>query len=215
MTGLAHLEREALCATFTGVGPDAPTLCTPWTTRDLAAHLVVRERRPDALPGVVVPALADHTQRVQDGYASNDWSALVDMVRQGPKGWNPTRVPAVDDAINLAEFFVHHEDVLRAAPGWTPTQVRTVSPDTEKALWTRLRQAGQLLFRRSPVGVILVAEGFGRHSAKGPTKQGSVVVTGAPGELILVAFGRGQVADVRYEGPDDAVEAFKGADFGI
>ena len=37
----------ALCDLFEEVGPDAPTLCGDWTTRDLAAHLVMRERRPD------------------------------------------------------------------------------------------------------------------------------------------------------------------------
>ncbi|GMA39429.1 TIGR03085 family metal-binding protein [Mobilicoccus caccae] len=215
MTGLAQLEREALCATLVDVGPDAPTLCSPWTTRDLAAHLVIRERRPDALPGVLMPALADHTQRVQDHYAAGDWPALVDLVREGPPGWNPTRVPAVDDAINLGEFFVHHEDVLRAAPGWTPEQARTLSEDTQKALWSRMRQAGQLLFRRAPVGVVLHAAGHGRHSAKGPTKQGTVVIEGAPSELVLVAFGRGRVADVTYQGTDAAVEALKGAEFGV
>ncbi len=215
MTGLAQLEREALCATLVDVGPDAPTLSAPWTTRDLAAHLVVRERRPDALPGVLMPALAEHTQRVQDSYAANDWSTLVDMVREGPPGWNPTRVPAVDDAINLAEFFVHHEDILRAAPGWTREGARRVSDDTESALWTRLKQAGQLLFRRSPVGVVLFSEEHGRHSAKGPTKKGTVVLQGRPSELVLFAFGRGEVADLDYQGTEAAIAALKGAEFSV
>lgn len=34
-------------------GPDAPTLGAGWKTRDLAAHLVVRESRPDAAAGVI------------------------------------------------------------------------------------------------------------------------------------------------------------------
>jgi uncharacterized protein (TIGR03083 family) len=45
---LARAERAALCDLFDEVGPDAPTLCAGWTTRDLAAHLVIRERRADA-----------------------------------------------------------------------------------------------------------------------------------------------------------------------
>lgn len=215
MTGLAQLEREALAATFADVGPDAPTLCSPWHTRDLAAHLVVRERRPDALPGVLLPALADHTQRVQDSYAAQEWPALVDMVREGPPGWNPTRVPAVDDAINLAEFFVHHEDVLRAAPDWTPEKARPVSADVQAALWTRLKQAGQLLFRRSPVGVVLLSGEHGRHSVKGPTKKGTVVLEGRPSELLLLAFGRGEVADLDYQGTEAAVAELKDAEFGV
>ena len=47
MTHLAELERAALCDTLEAVGPDVPTLCDPWTTAELAAHLVIRDRRPD------------------------------------------------------------------------------------------------------------------------------------------------------------------------
>ena len=58
MTSPVRRERYALCDTFEAVGPDAPTLCTPWRTRDLAAHLVIREGRPDAAVGLLVPPLA-------------------------------------------------------------------------------------------------------------------------------------------------------------
>ena len=43
---VAAAERHDLCDTFLEVGPEAPTLCSPWRTRDLAAHLVLREHRP-------------------------------------------------------------------------------------------------------------------------------------------------------------------------
>lgn len=215
MTGLAQLEREALSSTLAKAGPDAPTLCPPWATRDLAAHLVIRERRPDASPGILLPALADRTQRVQASYAAQEWPRLVDMVREGPPGWNPTRVPAVDDAINLAEFFVHHEDVLRADPTWTPEQARPLGHDQEAALWARIRQVGQLAFRRAPVGVVLNAPGHGRRSVKGPTKLGTVVVEGSPGELVLFGFGRTAVAQVRFEGDPESIAALQESDFGL
>lgn len=215
MTGLAQHERAALCSTFTRLGPSAPTLCDGWTTRDLAAHLVVRERRPDAAAGVLVPALADHTQRVQEQYADQPWAALVDLVREGPRGWVPTRVPAVDDAINLAEFYIHHEDVLRAQPDWTPAQRRPLEPAEVEALWGRLRQAGQLLFRRSPVGVVLDAGEHGRKQVKAPTRAGSVTLSGEPGELVLYAFGRTEVAQVRLEGDPEAAAAFSATTFGL
>lgn len=48
----ARRERRALVATFREVGPQAPTLCEGWNTTDLAAHLVVRERRLDATAGI-------------------------------------------------------------------------------------------------------------------------------------------------------------------
>ena len=50
---LAQLERGRLCDLLLVVGPDHPTLCEGWTTADLAAHLVIRERKPLAGPGIV------------------------------------------------------------------------------------------------------------------------------------------------------------------
>ena len=48
---LAPRERADLADLLQEVGPDAPTCCTGWDTAHLAAHLVVRDRRADALPG--------------------------------------------------------------------------------------------------------------------------------------------------------------------
>ena len=42
----AQDERAALAALLHETGPDGPTLCEGWQTRDLVAHLVLRERRP-------------------------------------------------------------------------------------------------------------------------------------------------------------------------
>ncbi len=61
----AQLERQTLSQLFDQLGPDAPTLCSGWTTLDLAAHLVVRERRPDSGPGLVWPPMAGYTDRVR------------------------------------------------------------------------------------------------------------------------------------------------------
>ncbi len=147
MTSPARRERSALCDTFETVGPDAPTLCSPWRTRDLAAHLVIREGRPDAALGMLVPPLAERSRRVQDGYAAERWPELVERVRTGPPAWSPTRLEPVDTVVNLAEMFLHHEDVLRAAPGWEP---RLLPDDLEQGLWSVLTRTGRLLFRRSP-----------------------------------------------------------------
>src|SRR5713226_6603591 len=61
-------ERLALAALLEETGPDTPTLCAGWQTRDLAAHLVVRERRPDADVGMLGGPLAGYTARDQQGY---------------------------------------------------------------------------------------------------------------------------------------------------
>src|SRR5262249_33102419 len=60
----ARDERTALCALLGETGPGAPTLCEGWRTGDLAAHLVMRERRPDAAAGLLGGPLAGHTRRV-------------------------------------------------------------------------------------------------------------------------------------------------------
>jgi uncharacterized protein (TIGR03085 family) len=213
MTSPARRERSALCDTFETVGPDAPTLCSPWRTRDLAAHLVIREGRPDAALGMFVPPLAERARRVQDGYAVEPWPELVERVRTGPPSWSPTRLEPVDTVVNLAEMFLHHEDVLRAAADRDP---RPLPDDLEQGLWSVLTRTGRLLFRRSPVGVVLVTPTYGRRLVRTPPSgAGSVVLRGTPGELLLHASGRQRVARLTVEGPVDARAAFQDTDLSL
>jgi uncharacterized protein (TIGR03085 family) len=81
----AQRERAALVETMRTVGPDASTLCGDWTTRDLAAHLVVRESRLDATAGVAVPFFAGYTAKVQRQVTeSTEWDELLDKIASGP-----------------------------------------------------------------------------------------------------------------------------------
>ena len=205
MTHLARLERDALCQTFLGTGPQAPTLCSPWTTAQLAAHVAIRDRRPDLSPGIWVPPLASRLADAMTAYAAKPWPELVDLVRAGPPVWSPARVPFVDDAVNLLELFVHHEDVLRGDEQRGPR--REVSPRLSDALWTNLHRLGRLYFRRSPVGVVLVTPDGRRVHARGTTELGTVVLEGAPEELVLAAYGRRRVAELEVTGGDEAVAA--------
>lgn len=209
MTHLALRERRALCETLERVGPDAATLCGDWTTAQLAAHLIIRERRPDLAPGIYLSPLAGRTEHAQDAYAARPWGELVDLFRSGPPVWSPTKVPSVDNLVNLGEFFVHHEDVLRAQDG----PARELHPRLEDALWTGLRRGGRLLLRSAATGIVLVCD-QGRLAAKGPTGLGTVVVRGRPGELTLFAFGRARVADVEVEGSREAVDALRNSPIG-
>ena len=204
MTRFASVERRALCDTFERVGPDAPTLCSPWLTRDLAAHLVVRERRPDAAAGIWVPLLAGRAEHVQKGYAAWDWQRLVHLVRTGPPAWSLASLARVDEAINTAEFFVHHEDVLRGGTGWT---ARELPIDLEWALWSIVTKTARLRYARARVGVVLVAPQHGSRQVHPMTKLGTVVLKGTPGELLLHSFGRRDVARVDVSGPDEALAA--------
>jgi uncharacterized protein (TIGR03085 family) len=206
-THFARDERLALCDLLMEVGPDAPTLCAGWTTSDLAAHLVVRERRPDALPGNIVSALAAHTEKVRVSARDHrGWDELVDLIRSGP----PAPLRPVDEPFNTVEFFVHHEDVRRASPGWEP---RDIDPAEHEALWGRLKVMGRLLTRKAPVGVAGEAPGFGYL----PMKNGSplVVLRGSPAELVLSVFGRAAHSVVEFEGDDVSIERLKQAHLGV
>jgi uncharacterized protein (TIGR03085 family) len=203
MTTYAAWERFALADLFQALGPDAPTLCEGWSTRDLAAHLVVRERRPDAAAGALVKALAGRTERVRDELAARPWPELIGMWREGPPRWSPMAL-GPDDVLNAVEFYVHHEDARRAQAGWAP---RSLDPGMDQLLWRRLRVAGRLMYRKARVGVVLRRAGTGEE-VRGKEATPTVTVTGAAGELMLHAFGRTGHARVSIDGDPEAVRIF-------
>jgi uncharacterized protein (TIGR03085 family) len=213
MTHLAQLERDALCDTFIAVGPDAPTLCSPWTTADLAAHLVVRERRPDLAPGIWLPPLASRLESGMEDYAAKPWPELVELVRSGPPKWSPAQFAGVDDAFNFIEYFIHHEDVLRGDEAGGPR--RELSARESRALWSMLSRMAKVFFRRCTVGVVLSTPDGKTLEARGATELGTVVLEGAPSELMLAAYGRRRVAALDVTGGDDAVDALWAAPLGL
>src|SRR5919199_1207606 len=150
------LERARLADALEAAGADAPTLCDGWTTRDLAAHLVARERRPDSTPGLVVDRLAGWTDRVRRGYAARPYPELVGLVRTGPPRTSPFALPGVDALVNLSEHFVHCEDVLRGADPGPPAAPRVLDPAVDAALWQVLRRRAKLMLgRRAHVTAVL------------------------------------------------------------
>ena len=202
----AHRERLALVAALAEAGADAPTLCGEWTGRDLAAHLVIRERRPDASAGILVKRLAGYTDKVQQDAAKRPWAELLEQVRSGPPIWSPLR--PVDALVNASEMFVHHEDVRRAVPDWEP---RILDPADEKQLWNVLRRMAKMSYRAAPVGVVLETLTGERVVAKKPAGKPQVVLKGAASELLLHAFGRDQ-ARIEYIGDQADVAAVKNLD---
>lgn len=210
MPSFAATERAALAAALRAAGPDAPTLCAGWTTRDLAAHLVARERRADAGPGLVLAPMRGWTERVRRSYAARDYADLVHLVESGPPRLSPFALPGADAAANLTEHFVHCEDVRRARPGWQP---RDLGPDLQAALWKAVAGRGRMFYRRSRVGVVLATPDGRRHVAV--SRQPAVTLTGEPAELVLHAFGRGAHARVTVDGDPDAVAAFAATPLGI
>lgn len=202
MVSFANSERVALCQTFLAVGPDSPTLCEGWTTRDLAAHLVLRETRPDASLGMFVSRLAGRTERVQDSIAATPWTRLVAQV-QYPSRWSPLSRGPLAETANRTEFFVHHEDVLRAQPSWDGVP-RTLSSDHAEALWSDVQRLSRLLLRGAPVGVRIsrndTDDSIVPRTPRAPASDPAVELIGTPGELIMFIYGRDDHADVSTEG---------------
>ena len=201
---IASRERSALADLLDELGPDAPTLCGGWDTRDLAAHLVVRERRPDATPGVAVPALAGWTERVQSGYAERPYDELVELVRSGPGRLSAFALPGVDKFFNTTEYVVHHEDVRRAQPGWTRRELPRAVQD---ALWRAVRTRASFAFRSTGTGVVLRRSDAARSTVVAAKGEPVATVTGEPLELLLYTFGRRQHAVVEVTGDAEAVAA--------
>lgn len=204
----AQSERAALCDLFLEVGPDAPTLCQGWQTADLAAHLVLRERRPDAAAGILGGPLRGYTARTQRSIRdAHPWPELVATVRAGP----PRLLRVVDAPVNTIEYFVHHEDVRRAQPD-APAP-RTLDPALESVLWRRLRGLAFLARRRVPGGLVITAPGRGSLTVQ--TGEPGVTLTAPPGELLLFMTGRQQAAAVEADGPADAVRRLQEARLGL
>jgi uncharacterized protein (TIGR03085 family) len=165
------------------LGPDAPTLCDGWVTADLAAHLWVREHRPWAVPGMVTSSgrLHESTDRLQARVRERPYSELVSSLRGGA----PLRTPVLGEAIDLHEFFVHHEDVRRAAD----MDPRPLDQPLESALWRIIPVFARFLTRRvQGIGITLVSsENRRRQVRKG---RRSVHVHGRASELFLWLYGR-------------------------
>ncbi|HEY9373405.1 TIGR03085 family metal-binding protein [Streptomyces sp.] len=200
MSTHAKRERLLLADLLEAAGPDAPTLCTGWRTRDLAAHVVVRERRPDAAAGTVVPVLKARLDRVQAEFAEKPYEELVQLIRTGPPQLSPFTLKQVDEAANTVEFYVHAEDVRRAQPDWSP---RPLDPVFSDALWSRLEKGARLLGRKAPVGLVLRRPNGQTTVAHKGTPV--VTVTGEPGELTMFLFGRQDAAKVDLDGDQEAV----------
>jgi uncharacterized protein (TIGR03085 family) len=204
----AQRERAALVETMRTVGPDAPTLCGEWTTRDLAAHLVVREGRLDATAGVVIPFLAGYTEKVQRHVTqSTDWDELLDKISSGPPLYSPFKI--LDPVANLGEMFIHHEDVRRAQTGWEP---RPLDDATVKALGRGLGVMARLTLAKAPARVSL-------RTPQGKTvvtvgRGPELTVTGEPQELLLFISGRDE-ARLTFDGEPETVDAVRAARRGL
>ena len=209
MPRYARSEREALADLLLDLGPDAPTINDGWTTRDLAAHLIVRERRPDAAGGILLPPLRRYGEAVRRRIAARPYPQLVAQVRRPPV-WSPLSNPLTDELVNAMEFFIHHEDVRRARSGWLP---RDLPAGLQAVLWKRAAMLARVALRRFPADLLVQAPGFGEVTVgRGGDR---LRLVGAPGELALFLSGRQRVARVQVDGPAAPAGRLRAASLGL
>ncbi|HEY5011141.1 MAG TPA: TIGR03085 family metal-binding protein [Acidimicrobiia bacterium] len=205
---ILRAERASLCDTFEKVGADAPTLCEGWVTADLAAHLIVREHRPDALPGVLLGGpFARHTDHLMERAKATGYDAMIARLRTGL----PLVFRVGPGALaNVVENWIHHEDVRRAN-GEGP---RPADAEVDAFLWRTLGLSGRLAARKVKGFGLELDAGAGRHLVARDAEP-RVVVRGAPGEMVLYFAGRKAAAQLELDGPDDAIQALRDAKFGL
>jgi len=211
VTYLAAAERTALCDLALEIGPDAPTLCEGWDVRDLVAHLVLRDGSLSAV-GIAVPPLSGLTDRGMAGLTEkHPYEDLVKRLRKGPPLHSPFRIKKVDRLLNAMEYFVHHEDIRRAQPGWEP---RDLPPRVQDALWRGVKMSGRGLVRKAKVGVVasrpdspdtLVLKGG----------EPAVTVHGPPAEVALFVYGRTAQSLVELRGDDADIALLTDTSMGI
>jgi uncharacterized protein (TIGR03085 family) len=156
----------------------------------------------------MVPPLREHSERVRLATAARPYEEIVADVRT-PPWWSPVSNPLTDELFNAGEFFIHHEDVRRARPGWEP---RELDAGQAAALWRGARFAGRIALRRLGLPVRVVAEGAG-ELVFGENPQ--TTIKGTSGELSLFLSGRQRAARVTIDGPPEQAERLRTAHFGL
>jgi uncharacterized protein (TIGR03085 family) len=209
VTAYARRERRDIADLLLTTGPDAPTLCAGWTTRDLAAHLVVRDRRPFAMAGELIPRFAGQGERSRLAMAARPYAEVVEAVRT-PPWWSPLSNPLTHELMNGLEYFVHHEDVRRAAPDWSP---RPLDDGEQAAIWKAVRFTARLGLRKLNVPVLVRAPGRGEVLIG--TGEPLATLTGDPAELAIFVSGRQRAARVEVEGAPDTTERLRTARLGL
>jgi uncharacterized protein (TIGR03085 family) len=197
-------ERAELADLLDALGPDAPTCCAGWATAHMAAHLVVRDRRPDSLPGYgvelagVAGPLPAWSHRLEDRLRrSTPYPDLVARLRSGPPAWSPMQLPGPLRLFSTAEFFIHHEDVRRAQPDWSP---RALPRPAQDEAWGSVQFFGRLAARASKRTLVLrrtdVPGSDQRRFGRGNRTR---TVSGEPVDLLLWLSGRRGVSIVEVE----------------
>lgn len=167
----------------------AATLCKGWDVGDIAAHLVARERSVYSDVGLIIESLHYvHDKKISRIKARGQSYILSKLAHY------PWWMPAV---ANVAEFYVHNEDILRGN-----LKMRRTKPNKEagEILWQALRglvkirrelvaDLGNVQLENIETGAVL--------TIPNKTAQKDTIIAGLPGELLLFFYGRRNAAKVK------------------
>ncbi len=204
----AQKERDRLAQLLLELGPNAPTLNDGWETKDLAVHLLIRERKPLAAAGILVPAAQPLLNREEERQHARSYEEVVREWAAGP----PAFIAPINAGMNTSEHFIHHEDVRR---GGGIIEPREFSREVDRQLMQLVKRFGRLVLGKSSVPVVLTPPTLPPVSVGGQAgvaEQGDNVarVFGAPGELLLWVSGRDAV-DITLGGNSEALADVKRA----
>lgn len=225
-------QRKALCKLLTELTDaqwKAETVCSGWNAEQLAAHLIVRERRPMAALGIVFPSFSHfHTCGIaRMSVYPHQW--LIDRLAAGPPFW--TRI----GQIHIGEDWIHTQDILRggAAVADPDNELDIDSgnhcPELTQALARACDRFAPLTLHkiRGPFRIHLTdADAYNRTWLVRPGPQlalptdwanvtPDVTITGPIGELLLTFTGREHVANVAFTGKPELISTIRSGLTGI
>lgn len=199
---VVHDERQALRATLEAIGPDAASLCSPWTAADIAAHVVggeVARGVPSYLPRRFV---ARGVRIGGTAVANQSRDVLLRRLRRKGFEWSLARLEAppprllrrgTPGLVTLFETWVHHEDVRRA---------NGMGADPERE-YPELRECLDFVYRyqRKLLGGACVGVELpdGNTIALG-TGEPTLIVRASLSDVLLWLAGRGGVTQVDVVG---------------
>ena len=206
-------ERDQLLATLREVGPDAPTLCAPWTASTVAAHLVVSEAGRGvpwaaALPlrqvlgaritGALLTRMAPRFEQGTRRAEARGWPWLLERLEAGPpRLFRLGRLAR----IRLLEDWIHHEDVRRGS-GRGP---RPADPYLDASIRASMQAVATLPEFAAPRQSLEAR--FPDGSTMRLSDDVKVRIAGPPGEVVLFLAGRHAVAEVDVDGDPADVAA--------
>ncbi|ATG52016.1 TIGR03085 family protein [Brachybacterium vulturis] len=200
---LQHDEREAFARTFLILGPAAPTILPGWDAAELLEHLLGRERAPHLVVGARLPGpLGRRAAAARAAERQQPWERRVGAFRDGPGRLSP--VGRIDALSGQGELLIHHEDLRRAQPGWTP---RRLPAETAADAWRAVGLMAPLAM--SVRAEVTLVSPLGGRRLRSRRAVGSLRVHGDPLELLLWVSGRDEVAGVRIHGDQAALQALQ------